>query len=536
MSNSLSQQGQQRQFDTLVIGSGIAGLSYCLALLAQRPQSTIALISKQQLTDCNSYYAQGGIAAPRDDADLAQHIHDTLAAGSDLTHQQRTHTLLSGGSEMIDWLKQQGIAFQPSLGIEGGHSQRRIRYVGDYTGQAIVSALVTQVEQSQQIQCFEQHIAVNLITQQCPSKPGSPIETFGAYILNRHSGKIDTFLANNVILATGGAGKLYQYTSNPDTATGDGVAMAYRAGARVSNMEFYQFHPTLLHHGELNNFLISEALRGEGARLLRPDTLERFMVRYAPEAMEMATRDIVARAIFTEIENSQCPYVYLDIRQHSRQFLQQRFPTIYTTLKELGIDISQELIPVVPAAHYLCGGILTDECGRTDIRRLYAIGETACTGLHGANRLAGNSLLEGATMAHHAASTSLADLNQTAQPEQTIEGWDSQMAAPTQRSSQIHAHWRGLRSEMTSYAGIIRNDQGLNHMLKLIAQRSKMIENYYWQHHITADLIESRNIALVAKLIVTSALKRAESRGGHYRDDYPHSHPHATVSIERSHV
>jgi L-aspartate oxidase len=342
----------------------------------------------------------------------------------------------------------------------------------------------------------------------------------GVYVFSEQSGLIHTFLANAIVLATGGAGKVYRYTSNPHVATGDGVAMAYRAGARVGGLEFYQFHPTLLYHSKVNDFLISEALRGEGAYLRLPGTGERFMKRYAPKEMELATRDVVARAIFCEIEQGVDDYVHLDIRHKDKDFLQARFPMIYRTLLAIGLDLSRDLIPVVPAAHYMGGGIITDCYGQTDLKRLYAIGETACTGLHGANRLASNSLLEGVVMGRNTAPASLPMIKTSVGLSHPIRDWDSTSVVDLRRASQINVHWRGLRGEMSSYAGIIRTEAGLCDQLNLILARRQMIEDYYWKYTITRDLIELRNIILIAELIVRSALNRRESRGGHYREDF----------------
>lgn len=521
-----SQHGSQYRFDVIVVGSGIAGLSYILQLLKMNPQCKIALLTKKTLADSCTYYAQGGIASTNETRSTDLHIADTLSAGDGLCNTETVHRIIKQGSISITELIQCGVNFDQQdqnyhLVQEGGHSERRIFHVGDCTGNAVSNALTNLVCAAKQVTIFEYHAVVNLITQNAVHQPGCFPEVIGAYVLNEKTNKIDVFLANAVILATGGAGKVYRYTTNPDVATGDGIAMAYRAGARVGGMEFYQFHPTLLYHPLLNNFLITEALRGEGAFLRHPTTNERFMQHYAPEKMELATRDIVARAIFSEIEHSDKNFVYLDIRHKDCEFLQQRFPTIFKTLFKLGIDMCRDLIPVVPAAHYLCGGILADCYGRTDLKRLYAIGETAFTGLHGANRLASNSLLEGAVMAQLAAKDSLKWLQSSVTPQKTIQGWDSQSVVDRRRASQIHAHWRSLRGEMTSYAGIVRTEAGLRDLVKLIQIRRELIENYYWKHSITRDLIELRNITLVAELIVRSALYRQESRGTHYREDFP---------------
>ena len=522
-----SQQGIRQEFDVLVIGSGIAGLSYLLELCEKSPEIKIALIVKKTLKESNSYCAQGGIAAVTTKEDhIDDHIQDTLNAGGGLSRLPTVKNIISHGKEAIDMLVRHGVLLAKQNNIyelaqEGGHSARRIFHAGDHTGQAIMEALINAVSVHNNVTVFEYHIAVSLITQSELHTPGDHGEVLGAYVLDEAREKIDTFLAKAVVLATGGAGKVYRYTTNPETATGDGIAMAYRAGARCGNLEFYQFHPTLLYHHKVNNFLISEALRGEGAHLLNPMTHERFMTYYAPEKMELATRDIVARAIFSEIEKGNHNFVYLDIRHQKEAYLKNRFPMIFETLMKLNINMSKDLIPVVPAAHYLCGGVLADIHGRTDLKRLYAIGETAFTGLHGANRLASNSLLEGVIMGRLAAIQSEHDLKRPVVLQHHIRDWDSQHVMDLRRASQINVHWRGLRGEMTSYAGIVRTGAGLKDLLSLINTRREMIENYYCKHTITRDVIELRNIILVAKLMVMSALNRKESRGGHYREDYP---------------
>ncbi|MBI2785802.1 MAG: FAD-binding protein [Legionella longbeachae] len=487
MNDTLSQQGQTFEFDVLVIGTGLAGLQYCLQLLSLQPHLKIALISKAEAIECNSRYAQGGIASVQSVEDsLESHINDTLAAGDGLCYLPAVEFIIRQGPETIKQLSQYKVRFKQdskgnfNLAQEGGHSHRRIFNCGDQTG------------------------------------------------------FIHTFLANCVILATGGAGKTYRYTTNPMVATGDGVAMAYRAGARVGNMEFYQFHPTLLHHHSLNNFLISEAVRGEGGLLKDAETGARFMKKYAPNQMELATRDVVARAIFNEIEHSQKGYVYLDITHQSKDFLKKRFPQIYTTLLSIGIDMSQDMIPVVPAAHYQCGGVLTDIDGRTDLKRLYAIGEVAFTGLHGANRLASNSLLEALVMGANAARCTLKDISSPWKYTEHIPNWSAPREVNARRASQINAQWRGLRGEMTSYAGIVRTEAGLEDLLQLIMKRKKIIEEYYWKHCITRDFLELRNIILNAELIVRAALTRRESRGGHFREDYPNKNIKAQESIAKT--
>lgn len=532
MNKNLSQCGDTMHFDVLVIGTGLAGLHYCTRILALHPELRIALLSKTEMMDCNSRYAQGGIAAVTLREDTPEtHIEDTLQASDGLAHVAAVECIVRQGPNAIKELQAYDIEFQPDLAQEGGHSHRRIHHCGDQTGLNVIQKLSDRIKHTPQIQIFEHHVAINLITHYAPHRPEERGEVLGAYVLNDISGQIHTFLANAVVLATGGAGKTYRYTSNPMVATGDGVAMAYRAGARVGNMEFYQFHPTLLHHHAVNNFLISEAVRGEGALLRHADTGDRFMQRYAPQQLELATRDVVARAIFTEIEQSDKNFVYLDIRHQSKAFLCKRFPAIYHTLQNIGIDMSQDLIPVVPAAHYQCGGILTDIDGRTDLKRLYAIGEVAFTGLHGANRLASNSLLEATVMASNAAHCSLTDVLTKSRTHHQITDWDPMGEVNLRRSSQINAHWRSLRGEMTSYAGIVRTEAGLSDVLQLILQRQNIIEDYYWKHRITRDLIELRNIILNAELIVRAALARRESRGGHYREDFPHKKSIAIESI-----
>lgn len=540
MTHMESQQGRSYQFDVLVIGTGLAGLHYCLQLLEMQPRLKIALISKAEAMECNSRYAQGGIAAVSTNEDsLESHVNDTLIAGDGLCYSPAVEFIIRQGPEMIKQLDAYAVQFtrnsngQYNLAKEGGHSHRRIYNCGDQTGLTVTQTLNLLTQQKEQIQIFEHHIAVNLITHYHPHRTDNQGEVLGAYILDCQSNLIHTFLANCVILATGGAGKTYRYTSNPMVATGDGVAMAYRAGARVGNMEFYQFHPTLLHHHALNNFLISEAVRGEGALLKNADTGERFMKHYDPERMELATRDIVARAIFNEIEQSQSGYVHLDITHQSQDFLKKRFPQIFSTLLSLGIDMSQDMIPVVPAAHYQCGGVLTDVDGRTDLQRLYAIGEVAFNGLHGANRLASNSLLEALVMGSNAARCTLKDIATPLKHANEVSTWSAPVNVNTRRASQINAQWRSLRGEMTSYAGIIRTEAGLNDLLQLILKREDIIEEYYWNHSITRDFIELRNIILNAKLIVEGALSRRESRGGHYREDFPQKNSTARESIAK---
>lgn len=534
------QRGKRYQFDVLVIGSGLGGLFYVLQLLKRQPKLSIALLCKENLYEGNSRYAQGGIAAVSASSDsIESHIQDTIHAGDGLCYHAAVEYIIRQAPDVIKDLVDLGVHFSKNaqgeyeLAQEGGHRHRRILHQGDKTGQGIMDVLVHLIKQHSQVHCFEQHIAVNLITHYAPHRTDNQGEVIGAYVLEDKLGLIHTFLADIVVLATGGAGKTYQYTSNPMVATGDGVAMAYRAGARVGNMEFYQFHPTLLYHPTLHHFLISEAVRGEGGILRNPTTSERFMERVASDA-ELATRDVVARAIFNEIEAGHEGFVYLDITHQPKSFLMKRFPTIFQTLSSVGIDMSQDFIPVVPAAHYQCGGVLTDWDGRTDLKRLYAIGEVAFTGLHGANRLASNSLVEALVMAKNAAHSSLIEISDTPSKYfEQVQDWNSPGEVNPRRASQINAYWRGLRSEMTSYAGIVRTEAGLQDVLQLILKRQSSIEEYYWSHCVTRDLIELRNIVLNAELIVRSALSRRESRGGHFREDFPHTEKYAEESIAR---
>ncbi len=540
MTGGLSQQGDTINVDVLVIGGGLAGLHYCLETLRHNPKTKICLISKTSLGECNSRYAQGGIAtafAPEDS--INAHIEDTLKAGDGLCYQQNVEAMLAKSPDAIKQLEQHTVQFdkthknQYALGKEGGHSHRRILHAGDRTGLAVMDALLLKVKEHPNITCLEYHTAVNLITQYHPHRAHHQGEVLGAYILDSNTELIHTYLARCVVLATGGAGKTYRYTSNSMVATGDGVAMAYRAGARIGNMEFYQFHPTLLYHPDISNFLISEAVRGEGGVLCNADTNTCFMAHYAPEQKDLATRDVVSRAIFNEIEQSENPFVYLDVTHQPKAFLEKRFPQIYQTLASVGIDMSQDMIPVVPAAHYQCGGILTTPDGKTDLERLYAIGEVAFTGLHGANRLASNSLLEAVVMASNAALATQKSIESRWTLKHDLPTWHTPRAVNHRRASQINAHWLGLRGEMMSYAGIVRTEAGLNDLLQLIQKRKEIIEDYYWTHCITRDFIELRNIVLNAELIVSSALSRRESRGGHFRDDFPEKNTYAQESIVR---
>ena len=515
-------------FDSLIIGSGLAGLSLALKL-ADRQK--VAVITKKALLDGASSWAQGGIAAvlsPEDSWD--EHIHDTDVAGAGLCDPATTRYVVEHGKASIDWLIQQGVPFSRDsdnnyhLTREGGHSHRRIIHAADATGLAVQQSIAAKVRNHPNITLLEHHISIDLIT---GNKLGhQDNRCYGAYALNIPSGNIVTISSHNTILATGGAGKVYLYTTNPDTATGDGIAMGWRAGCRVANMEFIQFHPTCLYHPHAKSFLISEAVRGEGGLLKLADGT-RFMPKHDVRA-ELAPRDVVARAIDFEMKTHGLDCVYLDISHQSKEFLQQHFPNIYARCLELGIDITQQPIPVVPAAHYTCGGLMADLNGRTDVDHLYAIGETAHTGLHGANRLASNSLLECLVFAEAASVDILA---QKPPAFTTLPEWDESQVTDADEAVVISHNWAELRRFMWDYVGIVRTTKRLQraqHRIKLLHEE---INEYYNHFHISADLLELRNLVLSADLIVQSAMLRHESRGLHFSKDYPETLPLAKPSI-----
>jgi L-aspartate oxidase len=508
------------QFDAIIIGSGLAGLTVALNL-AQRKR--VAVITKKSLLDGASDWAQGGIAAVlADDDTLASHIRDTLAAGAGLCDEQVTRFVVERGREEIEWLIRQGVPFTRDAGSqlgyhltrEGGHSHRRVIHAADATGHAVQLTLVEQARRHPNITLLENHIAVDLIT---GSKLGlSEPRCYGAYVLDKGSGKVETYAARHTVLATGSAGKAYLYTTNPDVATGDGIAMGWRAGCRVANMEFIQFHPTCLYHPHAKSFLITEAVRGEGGILILPDGT-RFMPEHDPRA-ELATRDVVARAIDFEMKKRGLDCVYLDISHKPADFLKAHFPTIYARCLELGIDITRQPIPVVPAAHFICGGIVTDLAARTDIANLYAVGETAFTGLHGANRLASNSLLECLVLGQAAANDIL---EQPSMPLPSLPEWDESRVTDADEEIVISHNWDELRRFMWDYVGIVRTNKRLEraqHRIKLLTGE---IDDYYSNFRVSNDLIELRNLVLTADLIVQCAMQRHESRGLHYSRDYP---------------
>ena len=508
-----------QQFDVLIIGSGLAGLTLALKVGQDRK---VCLISKRGINDGSSNWAQGGIAAVLTDDDSTEaHIQDTLIAGAGLCDAAVTRLVAEHGRETVEWLIAEGVPFTREednsgfhLTREGGHSHRRIIHAADATGHAVQKTLAEKVQQHPNITVLEEHIAVDLITAGKVNMEGSAC--LGAYVLNNLTGKVSTIAAQQTVLATGGAGKVYLYTTNPDVSSGDGVAMAWRAGCRIANMEFIQFHPTCLYHPEAKSFLITEAVRGEGGLLKLPDG-RRFMT-WHDERAELAPRDIVARAIDFEMKKRGLDCVYLDISHQPADFILSHFPTIYRRCFELGIDITREPIPVVPAAHYSCGGIMTDHIGRTDIPRLYAIGETACTGLHGANRLASNSLLECLVFGQAVAEDIL---SQPQMPEVNLPYWDESRVTDADEEIIITHNWSELRRTMWNYVGIVRTNKRLTRALHRIHLLRDEVHEFYSNFRVSNNLIELRNLLQVAELIVLSAMARQESRGLHYSKDSP---------------
>jgi len=519
--------------DYLVIGSGIAGLLFALKVA---DYGRVYIVTKRNLQESNTAYAQGGIASVfgQDDSfDL--HIADTLASGDGICHGDVVEMVIRNAPRRIQELIDLGVRFNTDdsqesglhldLSREGGHCQNRIVHAADLTGLVVEKALIEKVNQHKNIQVFENHIAIDLITRSTRLKRGLIITThedycYGGYVLDRHSSQIHTFCAKNILLATGGTGKVYAYTSNPDIASGDGIAMAYRAGATVANLEFVQFHPTCLFHPDAKNFLISEAVRGEGGFLVNAAG-ERFMEKHSP-LKELACRDVVARAIDSELKKRGDDSVFLDISHKPSEFIKTRFPHIYKKCLDFGIDMTTEPIPVVPAAHYMCGGVVTDIYGRTNIQRLFAIGETACTGLHGANRLASNSLLEALIYAHQAAQKTIEEID-TVEFEKLpdIPPWDDLGTLDSDEAIMVSHTWDEIRRFMWNYVGIVRSDKRLARAESRIALVQKEIEEYYWNFKVTPDMIELRNIAFVAELIIRCAKHRKESRGLHYNIAYP---------------
>ncbi len=521
--------------DFLIIGSGIAGLS--LAIRAAKHGKVICL-TKGSLLDSNTAWAQGGIASVlaesmRDEGDSVElHIADTLDAGAGLCNEAVVRTIVSEGANTIDDLIHYGVDFDKknghfSLGKEGGHSKRRILHARDTTGREIAEALVAQARITENLILLENHFAIDLIT---TGKLGMVADdrVLGAYALNRDTGEVEIFRSDRVILATGGCGKVYLYTTNPDSATGDGVAMAWRAGATIANMEFIQFHPTCFYNpaasgAEARSFLVSEAVRGEGAILINQKG-EDFTKKHDPRG-SLAPRDIVARAIDHEIKRTGAPCVYLDVRHKPTGFMKERFPFIYDTLLRFGLDCEKQPIPVVPAAHYQCGGVVTDINGKTTLRGLYAIGEVACTGLHGANRLASNSLLEGNVTAHRALDEMLDHLHPTRESVELIDipAWEHGDTAAPDELVVIYHNWDEIRRLMWDYVSIVRTDNRLRRAATRLRNLKKEVREFYWGHRVNADILELRNLVSVASLIVDCAVKRKESRGLHYTTDHPNT-------------
>ncbi|MCW8892806.1 MAG: L-aspartate oxidase, partial [Deltaproteobacteria bacterium] len=510
--------------DFLVIGTGIAGLTYALKVA---DQGTVSLVTKRDIDVSATQLAQGGIATVFSAEDsFAEHAEDTIVAGAYLSDPEVVDLVVAAGPQavrdLIDW----GVQFsrkeddQYDLTREGGHSHRRILHAKDATGKEIERALVEAASKHPNITLYQHHIAVDLITEaKARQQPLEKNRCLGAYILDKNNNEVTAFGARFTVLATGGAGKVYLYTCNPDIATGDGVAIGWRAGADVANMEFMQFHPTTLYHPHAKSFLISEAVRGEGAILRRADGYA-FMPDYHP-LEDLAPRDIVARAIDSEMKKYGDDSVFLDITHKDPAFIKDHFPMIYETCLGFGIDMTREPIPVVPATHYLCGGLRADKDGETNIQNLFAIGEVACTGLHGANRLASNSLLEGVVFAKRAAEISLSRLDEELPPTPAIVPWDCGNATDSDEEVIVAHNWDEIRRCMWNYVGIVRSDKRLKRAMNRIDMIQKEIDEYYWNFHLTSDLIELRNITTVAKLIVQSALSRHESRGLHYTIDYP---------------
>lgn len=506
----------------LIIGSGIAGLSLALKMA---PYCPVIIVTKDRLPESNSAYAQGGIASVWSLEDsFDAHVQDTLIAGAGLCHPEVVEAVVQEGPDRIRELIALGTNFsrrpggedaEYDLGLEGGHSHRRILHASDATGQEIIRALIAAVRQQPNITILEKHMGVELLTAPGPSGP----ECWGAYVLDLDTNRVKTLTARVTVLCTGGAGKVYRYTSNPDVATGDGLAMAYRAGAPVSNLEFFQFHPTCLFHPQARSFLISEALRGEGATLRRPDG-QPFMAHYDARA-ELAPRDIVARAIDHEMKAHGFSHVLLDISHREADFLRRRFPAIFQRCLQFGIDLTTEPIPVVPAAHYLCGGVVTDLHGATAIKRLYAAGEVAMTGLHGANRLASNSLLEAVVFAHRVFVHAQEILAGGDYSLPTFPDWNPGQAVSSDERVVITQTWEEIRRLMWNYVGIVRSDRRLERARRRIALIQDEIREYYWNYLVTSDLLELRNLATVAELIIRCASLRKESRGLHYTLDYP---------------
>lgn len=515
----------KRVFDFLVIGSGAAGLSYALQV---SKFGKVAIITKKQKAESNTNYAQGGIAAVMDKFDsFDKHIADTLDAGAGLCKREAVEVIVKEGPHAVQQLLDFGARFTKEeatlhLGKEGGHSHNRIVHAADMTGKEIERVLLKSVEKSENIEMFEHHYALELITQHHLGKRvtryDNDTQCFGAYVLNTKTNEVDTFLAKITLLASGGAGQVYRHTTNPEIATGDGIAMAYRAKARVANMEFIQFHPTSLFLPEANSFLISEAVRGDGG-LLRNKKGDLFMKKY-DSRLELAPRDIVARAIDDQLKKSGDDFVYLDVTHLSADKILSHFPNIYKTCLKYGIDITKELIPVVPAAHYTCGGVVTDLEGRTSIHALFACGEVACTGVHGANRLASNSLLEAIVFANRAAKLAKLQVS-SIKINNLIPDWDESGTTDTKEWIEVSHNKRELQQIMSDYVGIVRSNLRLERAFRRTHLLYEEVESYYQRNKVSVALSQLRNMISVAYMIILSAQQRKESRGLHYSTDYP---------------
>ena len=519
----MSRLSTREHFDFLVLGGGVAGLSFALEAA---PHGSVLVLAKRQRAEGSTQYAQGGIATVLGpDDDFAKHIDDTLVAGAGLCHRDAVEVTVREGPERIRWLQSVGVEFDREgerlhLTREGGHSRRRVAHAKDATGREVERALLETCD-ARGIRVLDNAVAVDLLASSRLGL-GGPNRVLGAYVLDRETGEISTLTAGVTVLATGGAGKVYLYTSNPDVATGDGVAMAWRAGAAIANMEFFQFHPTCLYHPAAKSFLISEALRGEGG-ILRNSAGEAFMSRYDARR-ELAPRDIVARSIDAEIKRRGDDSAFLDMTHLPKAFLLEHFPNIYATCKEFGIDMAVQPIPVVPAAHYQCGGVVTDLEGSTSVPQLFAIGEVSCTGLHGANRLASNSLLEGLVFGRRAALKAkevLASVRGAPPPQ--VPDWNVGDALAPDEGVVVTHNWEEVRRLMWNYVGIVRSMKRLERARARLQTLRGEIRDYYWQYKITPDLVELRNLADVATLIVECARRRKESRGLHYLLDFPDS-------------
>lgn len=548
------ESGAYQYFDHLVIGSGLSGLTNALHLAESG--KTVALITKRKMNECNSKYAQGGIACVMDLEDsFDEHVRDTCEAGAGLCNKDVVREIVEKGPEAVKKLIELGAHFTTreelghktgskefDLGKEGGHSKRRVLHSGDITGQEIENILIKACLKQSNIQVFEKHISVDLVTSWRLGWLGENY-SLGAYILDIENDKVIQFVADTTTVACGGAGKVYLYTSNSDVASGDGIAMCYRANLPIANMEFFQFHPTILYHPDIKSFLISEAVRGEGAVLKRRHSsgkMIEFMHKYH-KMKSLAPRDIVARAIDNELKMSGQECVYLDITQKSESFLKKRFPNIFETCQKAGINMADDMIPVVPAAHYCCGGVKIDTKGFTGVNGLYVIGENACTGLHGANRLASNSLLEGLVLGKSAAIDAIEknDKVKAMRPSGRIPQWVCGDAVDSDELVVITHNWDEIRHFMWDYVGIVRTNKRLERAKTRIKNIRNEINKYYWDFYITPDLIELRNIASVAEIIIDSALDREESRGLHYNSDYPENNPqkiNAETLIKKPHI